>query len=464
MVFSWRRFRERATDVLHLDEEPSRLATGMAAGVFIGVTPFYGLHTLLALAAAYVFRLNKAATITGAWLNLPWFAPFVYAFCLRLGEAVITGDWSRFSLASVLGLAESAGGVSSRPGPAETAGTLCQTICGALFLASIPLFVGTTIVGLVLAVAAYFMTLEAVRDVRRLRARCTTRPSPRRARPSGRSGRPDAEPSRSLLEELALLGARAWPWARRRATSLARVARIVLVLLVGWIAYRLLHGPDRPRAPPARRRDRLSGARVQRARTLGPLLTSIVALPGGVRGRHRRPPADRHRRPHAHRVGGGGRPGDRPRGPEPHPRRPHRVLPPLREPDRGRATSIEVGPHTGVVESVGLRVTKIRKFSGELRIVPNSELTAFGHAHRRLGAAWSSRSRSTTTRTWAAPSGCSVRSAEAWPLPTREGARAAGRRGHPPLRAGSRRSRSCASTPGSSRSRSSRSSSRRAGG
>ena len=40
---------------------------------------------------------------------------------------------------------------------------------------------------------------------------------------------------------------------------------------------------------------------------------------------------------------------------------------------------IEVGQHTGVVESVGLRVTKIRKFSGELRIIPNGELTAFGH-------------------------------------------------------------------------------------
>src|SRR6185295_11394638 len=40
---------------------------------------------------------------------------------------------------------------------------------------------------------------------------------------------------------------------------------------------------------------------------------------------------------------------------------------------------IEVGQHSGVVESVGLRVTKIRKFSGELRIVPNGELTAFGH-------------------------------------------------------------------------------------
>jgi uncharacterized protein len=170
MVFSWRRLRERATHVLHLDEEPSRLAAGMAAGVFIGLTPFYGLHTLIALGAAYVFRLNKAATITGAWLNLPWFAPFVYGFCLTLGEAVLTGDWSRFSLASVHGLAESAGAYL-RAGPRETADNLWQLVWSMLFVASKPLFVGTTIVGIVLAIAAYFITLEAVRDVRRLRAR-----------------------------------------------------------------------------------------------------------------------------------------------------------------------------------------------------------------------------------------------------------------------------------------------------
>ena len=170
MVFSWRRLRERATGVLHLDEEPSRLAMGMAVGVFIGVTPFYGLHTLLALGAAYVFRLNKAATITGGWLNLPWFAPFVYGFCLTLGEAVLTGDWSRFSMASVHGLAESAGAYL-RAGPRETADNLWQLGWSMLVVASKPLVVGTSIVGSVLGVAAYFITLEAVRDVRRLRAR-----------------------------------------------------------------------------------------------------------------------------------------------------------------------------------------------------------------------------------------------------------------------------------------------------
>jgi uncharacterized protein (DUF2062 family) len=185
VLFSWRRFRERVTGVLHLDEEPSRLAAGMAAGVFIGVTPFYGLHTLLALVAAYMFGLNKAATITGAWINLPWFAPFVYGFCLHLGEAVLTGDWSSFSLASVLGLA-----AYLRASPRETATTLYQVVWDMLFVASKPLFVGTTIVGLVLAVVAYFVTLEAVRDVRRLRARMHSAHGPVAGPPRGRERTP----------------------------------------------------------------------------------------------------------------------------------------------------------------------------------------------------------------------------------------------------------------------------------
>ena len=58
-----------------------------------------------------------------------------------------------------------------RQGPRETADNLWQLVWSMLFVASKPMFVGTTIVGIVLGVAAYFITLEAVRDVRRLRAR-----------------------------------------------------------------------------------------------------------------------------------------------------------------------------------------------------------------------------------------------------------------------------------------------------
>ena len=167
MVFSWRRFRARLTAVLHLDEDPSRLAMGMAVGVFIGITPLYGLHTLLALIAASGFRLNKAATITGAWLNLPWFAPFVYGFSLKLGDSILSGNVS-LSWMSIAGLAEVTGAYL-RASPQEHADYFWQLLWDMLFVASTPLLVGTTVVGAVLAIATYFVTLEAVREVRRLR-------------------------------------------------------------------------------------------------------------------------------------------------------------------------------------------------------------------------------------------------------------------------------------------------------
>lgn len=43
---------------------------------------------------------------------------------------------------------------------------------------------------------------------------------------------------------------------------------------------------------------------------------------------------------------------------------------------------IEVGSHTGTVETVGLRVTTMRVLSGALRVVPNGELTQFANYNR----------------------------------------------------------------------------------
>jgi uncharacterized protein len=167
VLFSWRRFRERVTHVLHLeDESPSRLAASIAVGVFIGTTPFFFLHTLLAILVALIFRLNMAATITGAWINLPWFAPFVYAFCLKLGEAVLSGDvrlvWSFGELAEgAMAFLQ----ISAR----EHAGNFVQMFWDALFVASKPLFVGTTIVGTIAGVITYFLALGAIREIHHLR-------------------------------------------------------------------------------------------------------------------------------------------------------------------------------------------------------------------------------------------------------------------------------------------------------
>jgi moderate conductance mechanosensitive channel len=48
---------------------------------------------------------------------------------------------------------------------------------------------------------------------------------------------------------------------------------------------------------------------------------------------------------------------------------------------------VEVGPHAGQVEAIGLRVTQIRLMSGALRIIPNGELTQFANYSKGWGCA-----------------------------------------------------------------------------
>jgi len=75
----------RLAALLPHDESPWRVALALAVGVFISFTPFWGVQTLLALLIATVARLNRTVTVAGTWLNLPWFAPFVYAGAVKLG-------------------------------------------------------------------------------------------------------------------------------------------------------------------------------------------------------------------------------------------------------------------------------------------------------------------------------------------------------------------------------------------
>ena len=169
MLLTWRSFRKRLRDVLHLaDTPPRRLAASLAVGVFISCTPFYGFHTLLAIATAYLFRLNKAAIITGAWLNLPWFAPFVYGVSLKVGQFILTGGEG---LQFLKGL--SLGEVSAMIEPYLSMGQIKEgflTFSKLMFVLSKPLFVGTTVLGAFLALVTYVVSLSAIQKIRQLQA------------------------------------------------------------------------------------------------------------------------------------------------------------------------------------------------------------------------------------------------------------------------------------------------------
>lgn len=96
-------WRARLGALFHLDDSPRRTALALAVGVFISFTPFWGFQTLLALLAATVIRLNHGVTVLGTWLNLPWFAPFVYAGAVKLGAMLLpdlsgVAGWSTWLL------------------------------------------------------------------------------------------------------------------------------------------------------------------------------------------------------------------------------------------------------------------------------------------------------------------------------------------------------------------------------
>jgi small conductance mechanosensitive channel len=189
----------------------------------------------------------------------------------------------------------------------------------------------------------------------------------------------------SLLDDLARALARLSGLGPEGATTLGRVLTILTTLILGWIAYRLVSGIIHRVLRPLEGASNYT-ARVQRARTLDPLLINVakyvvafaviivvlqelgidvraLVVSAGVVGL-------------AISLGAQGLIRD--------------VLTGLFLLFEGLLVVgdvIEVGPHTGVVESVGLRITKIRKFTGELRIVPNSDLTAFGHHSAGWGRA-----------------------------------------------------------------------------
>ena len=139
--------RQKFRDVLRLNDEPWKIAGGLAAGVFIAFTPYYGVHTLLALGAAFLFRLNVAATVAGAWLVIPPAIPFVMAFCLKVGWMLV--------------------GRPATPAPLKggSAAGLWARLAPHLW----PLVVGTTVVGVVGALLTYLVAHQAILRIRAAR-------------------------------------------------------------------------------------------------------------------------------------------------------------------------------------------------------------------------------------------------------------------------------------------------------
>jgi uncharacterized protein len=151
-------FVARLGAVLRLDDPPWRVALALAVGVFISCTPFWGLQTALSLAVATIFRLNRAVTVTGAWLNLPWFAPVVYGFALHIG-ALVLPDLHGAGVAEIAALLRTSSALSA----AEMLELLRSV--------SLALLIGTAAVGTVAGAVTYVGAFVFLKRIRAARSR-----------------------------------------------------------------------------------------------------------------------------------------------------------------------------------------------------------------------------------------------------------------------------------------------------
>ncbi len=126
----------------------TKVALSFSLGVFFGFSPFVGLHTVIGLAAAVLFRLNKVAVLLGVYLNNPWVLVPYYAFATWVG-LLITGMPAGVEL--------------SKYGVSDILSRHFWFWVVAQWRLLIPAVVGSTLLSVLFALAAYPLCVYAIR-------------------------------------------------------------------------------------------------------------------------------------------------------------------------------------------------------------------------------------------------------------------------------------------------------------
>ena len=141
-------FRDRLRDILTLKDSPHKLAMAFAVGIFIGMSPLFGLHTVLGLAIAWIFKLNRLVTITGVFVTNPWtivpiytLSTYVGAKCLGIKNIIPGIDWAHITFTYLLH--------EFKP-------------------LLMPFVLGTLLVGFISAVIGYFIIYQTVKKAHSL--------------------------------------------------------------------------------------------------------------------------------------------------------------------------------------------------------------------------------------------------------------------------------------------------------
>lgn len=70
---------------LKIRGQPREIALGFALGLFVGMTPFIGLHTVIAVPLAALLKWNKISAAVAVWFTNAATAPFIYSITYIVG-------------------------------------------------------------------------------------------------------------------------------------------------------------------------------------------------------------------------------------------------------------------------------------------------------------------------------------------------------------------------------------------
>lgn len=84
-------------DILESNDSNFVKSASIALGVFIGIAPFWGFQTFLAIFLAVLFKWNKVLSFTFSNISIPPMIPFIIFASLKVGELFVGGNTPLFS-------------------------------------------------------------------------------------------------------------------------------------------------------------------------------------------------------------------------------------------------------------------------------------------------------------------------------------------------------------------------------
>ena len=145
--------------ILHTDDSPSRIARGVAIGVFVAWLPLIGLQMLIALGLSFIFRANKLVGLSVVWISNVFTLVPIYYPSYRLGSALLGTD--------AVGTEAFTHEFTEIYYSSEPWASRLKELADLLFEGILyPTFIGSLVLGFLLAIVAYFLTIKAVKRYR----------------------------------------------------------------------------------------------------------------------------------------------------------------------------------------------------------------------------------------------------------------------------------------------------------